>query len=82
MDQKITCCGDCPFMYSEYDDYSLYNDTIDICTYALFLSRSDKTGKKEYFIDSYNGVNDRKVQKPPPDWCPLRKDTITFKFID
>jgi len=79
MEQKITCCGDCPFMYSEYDDYSLYNDTIDICTYALFLSR---TGKKEYFIDSYNGINDRKVQKPTPDWCPLRKDTITFKFID
>ena len=80
MEQKITCCGDCPFMYTEFDDYAMGPDTSETCAYASFLRYNLNKDDQEYFIDSYNGGDDEREPKPTPDWCPLKKGPVTFKL--
>lgn len=48
MELKIKCCGNCPFCVTEYDDYSIGNDTTETCNLAYFLK------KDEYYINLYN----------------------------
>lgn len=68
-------CNDCPFCYSEYDDYALNNDTLVYCILAIY-NKSNK-----YFIDAYNDHGDDRENHPKetPDWCPLNNEELRIK---
>ena len=69
MKKTINFCGNCPFMYSDYDDFSVGDSTADMCTLALFLGQDG-------CISTHNGDSEEKT----PDWCPLKKEEYTFNF--
>jgi hypothetical protein len=71
--KKITVnfCGNCPFLYSSYDDYAVGCSTTDECTLSRFLNQD------EYFIDVHDGLD---FNSETPLWCPLRKEEYSFGF--
>ena len=71
MKKIINCCGNCPFLYSDYDDFAIGNSTAEICTLAKFKDL------KEYFILLHDGEDEIKT----PKWCPLKsEEEHIFKF--
>lgn len=71
MKKTVNFCGNCPFMYSEYDDFS--DNFTDICTLSKFLN------KKEYIISQSDGV-DVHYENEPPKWCPLKEEKVELDF--
>lgn len=65
-------CINCPFMYSDYDDYALGFNTTDICTLALRMDLPD------YFINARDASDDN-IDIKTPSWCPLDKKLIIVK---
>jgi hypothetical protein len=83
---EISTCMDCPFLYRDYDDFAIGDDTLAIC--ALNSSTNE-----EYIIESYSSYescdycnnldddeifNDEKCKCnyktiKTPDWCPIKK---------
>jgi hypothetical protein len=70
MKKTINFCGNCPFKYSDYDDWAVGYSTCTVCTLAQFLKLN------EYLILVSNGDEEVKT----PDWCPLKTDEYTFNF--
>lgn len=66
MKKTINFCGNCPFMYEEFDEYKDDPITI-ICT----LSYNNK--QDEYIISE---INENKT----PDFCPLKKEELILNF--
>jgi hypothetical protein len=85
--REIKSCIDCPFCYHDYDDFSMGDNTILICTLAEFERLN------EYIIDSYdsgvfcdycNNLEEKDVFNDDmcecrhkvtttPEWCPIKK---------
>jgi len=51
MEIKVSCCSNCPFMVSNYDDYAVGFDTVDYCNLTVFLKYKEDT------IDAYDSWN-------------------------
>lgn len=73
MKKTINFCGNCPFVYSHYDDFAVGDSTLDICTLARFLNL------KEDIISVHNEMG-YGGNSDTPDWCPLKKEDFTFTF--
>lgn len=73
MKKTINFCGNCPFVYSDYDDFAVGDSTVDICTLARFLNLEND------IISVHNemGYNDN---SDTPEWCPLKKEDYSFSF--
>lgn len=73
MKKTVNCCGNCPFLYSHYDDWAVGYSTIDICNLSRFLNLNDSC------ISVHDGMgNDGNAETP--EWCPLKKEEYSFKF--
>jgi hypothetical protein len=70
MKKIVNFCGNCPFSYSDYDDFAVGCSTLNVCTLAQFVKL------KDYFISVDNGDEELKT----PEWCPLKTDEFTFTF--
>lgn len=82
-EDKITVegCSNCPFKHSEYDDYALGFDTLDICVLSRFLN------EKEYLIEAYDSYSKEKRHRRlrsvrNPKWCPLNNKDLMVKKRD
>lgn len=71
---SIRGCGECPFRYTNWDDFAVGNDTLEICTISMNL------GFQKYFIDCYDTKNEEEPELLTPDWCPLKQNSILFKY--
>lgn len=76
MKKTITGCHDCPFRYSDFDDFAVGNDTLEICTLAQHEQLPN------YFIDCYDTKDDGEPKEtyPAPEWCPLQKESLTLEL--
>ena len=70
MKKTINFCGNCPFKYSDYDDYALGYSTVTTCTLSKFLKLED-----DCIL-----VSDGDAELKTPIWCPLKTDEFTFDF--
>jgi len=70
----IKNCLDCPFSYTEYDDYALNLDTMEICNLAVNLNIND------HFINVYNRIDEENIKHKIPKWCPLKKESLLLKL--
>jgi polyhydroxyalkanoate synthesis regulator phasin len=70
MKKTINYCGNCPFSYSDYDDFAIGYSTADICTLSRFLKLKDDC------ILVSNGDEELKT----PNWCPLKTEEFTFGY--
>ena len=73
MKKTINFCGNCPFSYSDYDDFAVGYSTMNICTLSKFLKL------KEDCISMSDGHNCDEESKTP-NWCPLKTEEFTFEF--
>jgi hypothetical protein len=73
MKTTINFCGNCPFAYSDYDDFAVGYSTMDICTLSRFLNREDDC------ISIHDGMGPDYLA-PTPDWCPLKEEEYSFDF--
>lgn len=72
---NIKGCFECPFRYSDYDDFAIGDDTIEVCTLAQHLRL------KQYFIDSYDTKANQSYKKlKTPIWCPVKEKPLLLKF--
>ena len=69
MELNVKSCLDCPFRYSDYDDWAIGDDIEDNCTLAQYLNFN------EYTITSRN-LGDKFKMVGRPEWCPLNKEDI------
>lgn len=69
MKKVVNFCGNCPFLYNEYDNY---DGTVQ---HLCVLSRNLDL----YFdyVDTLEGGYD---ENSTPAWCPLKKEEYTFSF--
>ena len=76
MKKIINFCGNCPFRYSDYDDFAVGDSTAEVCTLAMYKKFED------YFILFHNGDidNDDGDGMKTPEWCPLKTEEHTFEF--
>lgn len=73
MNKTVNCCGNCPFLYSDYDDFAVGHSTIDICNLSRFLNLDNDC------ISVHDGFgNDENAETP--EWCPLKKESFSFSF--
>ena len=70
---KVNFCGNCPFLYSDYNPDSAGYSTIDICQLASFL-------KKKLYNISVHDECGRDSNSKTPDWCPLKVEDFSFTF--
>ena len=70
MKKTINFCGNCPFSYSDYNDFAVGYSTVNVCTLAQFLKL------KNYCISVNNGDE----VLITPEWCPLKTEEFTFGF--
>lgn len=73
MNIKVNFCGNCPFLYSDFNPDSSGYSTIDICLLARFLRQ----------IPDYISVHDNCGSNPnakTPGWCPLNKANFEIEF--
>jgi len=70
MKKTINFCGNCPFKYSDYDDFALGYSTVTTCTLARSLKLKD-----DCIL-----VSDGDVELKTPEWCPLKTEEFTFCF--
>lgn len=70
MKKIVNFCGNCPFRYSDYDDFAIGYSTATNCTLAMFLRQ------KDYCILMSDGDEEVKT----PEWCPLKNEEFTFNF--
>ena len=73
MKKIVSFCGNCPFLYSDFDPDCAGHSTIDICQLARFLNLSP----------DHISVHDECGRDPnakTPDWCPLKKEQLTIEF--
>lgn len=73
MKKIVNFCGNCPFMYSEYDSATIGDCYTDICVLANHLN------KKDYIIASYDDV-DITEGNGTPLWCPLQEEKVELEF--
>lgn len=71
---KVSWCGDCPFMNSDYDDFAVGFSTVDSCNLQEFLN----TGSSILSIHDNIGHNNSNIN--PPEWCPLKLNDFSFHF--
>jgi len=73
MKKTVNCCGNCPFLYSHYDDWAVGHSTIDICNLSRFLNLNNDC------ISVHDGMgNDGNAETP--EWCPLKKEEYSYEF--
>jgi len=70
---EVNGCMGCPFMYSEYDEYSMGFNTTDRCSLSMFLQQPD------YFINCRD-ASDVELDFNTPDWCPIQDDILIKKI--
>lgn len=70
MKKIINCCGNCPFLYSDYDDFAIGDSTVEVCTLAKFQDL------EEYYVLFHDGDGEINT----PEWCPLKAEEHTFDF--
>lgn len=63
----VNFCGNCPFLWSEYDDYSLHDCTTNICTLSRYLNN------QEFVISTSNDM-EPELDLLPVSWCPIRSE--------
>lgn len=61
---KIKHCNYCPFF--RYDE----------STYSAFCSDSEYDEQERLIVDNFDFEDDVLI----PDWCPLRKNSVTIKL--
>jgi len=73
--ENVKSCADCPFRYTDYDDFTIGDSTIEICVL------SQNNNNDDYIITSYDDVSSDIIKDINiPVWCPLRKDDYTIKL--
>ena len=73
MKKTVNYCGNCPFLYSDYDDFAVGYSTVDVCNLSRFLKLEKDC------ISVYDGFeNDEKIETP--EWCPLKTESFSFEF--
>ena len=75
MKKTVNFCGNCPFLYSDYDDFAVGCSTVDICNLARFLKKSEDC------ISVHDGY-DNDTESSTPEWCPLKEEEFIFYFKD
>lgn len=75
MKKVVNYCGNCPFLYSDYDDYAMGYSTLDICTLSKFLKY------KDYIVSKHDSIGFNEDSKTP-EWCPIRKEKFELIFND
>jgi hypothetical protein len=75
---KVTGCVDCPFHYTNYDDFAVGNDTLEIC---LLKQRMDTENKvnADYFIDCWDTKHSEDIVLKTPEWCPIKSEGVTIE---
>jgi hypothetical protein len=73
MKKIVNFCGNCPFLYSDYDPDCVGYSTIDICQLARFLNQNPD----HISVHDECGFN---TNSKTPDWCPLKKEQFTIEF--
>lgn len=73
--KNIKGCFECPFRYSDYDDFAVGDDTLEVCT----LAREMKL--KNYFIYMYDTKQNQHAKLKTPKWCPIRTKPLLLKYI-
>lgn len=73
MKKTVNFCGNCPFLYSDYDDFAVGSSTIDICNLARFLKKPNDcvSVHDDYGYDT---------ESTTPEWCPLKDEEFVFDF--
>jgi hypothetical protein len=71
--KTIKGCYECPFRYSDYDDWAVGDDTCEICVLAQNMNLPD------YFIVCYKRGFDDDIALDTPEWCPI-KETFSIKL--
>ena len=83
---KIKNCNECPFLYSDYDDYSMGDSTLDICVLSQFNNIDNR-----YIISSHNECGSEYHKEIPecgseyhkeiPEWCPLKGHPLQIELL-
>lgn len=76
MEKFINGCIDCPFRYSDYNEFSIGSDTLEICVLTQFMNTRDS------FIDDYDSVAGDSFKGKTPAWCPLKEFPVTIKYTE
>lgn len=76
MEKFINGCIDCPFRYSDYNEFSIGSDTLEICVLTQFMNTRDS------FIDDYDSVAGDSFKGKTPAWCPLKESPVTIKYTE
>jgi len=72
MEKIVKKCKDCPFLYIEYDDFSIGDSFLKVCVLSY------NNGNGDWIINSYSDIDDD--EDDIPDWCPLKDNNINVKF--
>lgn len=73
---KIKNCNDCPFRFSDYDDFSTSEkDTCEICILARYLEFDDD------IIECYSMYKKESDNFIRPEWCPIKNGGIKISDI-
>jgi len=70
MEIKVNNCNNCPFFYSDYDDFAVRDSTLDICNLKHFI------GDEDYMLKSHNGEF---VHDGRRGTCPLNKEDFKIE---
>lgn len=70
---KVNFCGNCAFLYSDFNPDSAGYSTIDICQLARFLHQTPD-------CISVHDECGRDPNSKTPEWCPLKKESFSFEF--
>ena len=72
---NIKGCVDCPFRYTDWNEYSIGDDILEKCILGQNLRLTD------YFIDSYDSKKEEELKLKTPKWCPIKGKKLIITFI-
>ena len=71
---EVKKCTECPFRYDDFDDFSMGDDTVMVCSLANHLRLPN------IFIGSYSSWDEEKSCSELPEWCPLKNEDYKISF--
>jgi len=74
MKKIVSSCSNCPFLYSEYDDFSIGDSHLDACSFMY------NQGGSNWIIKTYDNIDSVGHVDIVPDWCPLKNDSIIVEL--
>lgn len=73
---NVSGCVDCPFAYTEYDDFATGVDSLEICGLAQFNKLELIT------IKAYDSKEGEEISNDDtPKWCPIKNKLLVIEYV-